>query len=303
MVKIRKYVKENNVDLINVHGYIAGYIARIACYGLKVKVVWTMHVNILDIPSIGKVKRIIRSKVEEFLNRFLTSEIVCVASELKCVVERQRLRIPVSVVYNGIDVNTFSDQYTQKMPFYAHQNNELVLGFVSRLSTQKGIDYLLKLAVILRNEKVNYKMLIVGDGDQKSFIESYIRKNRLEKNVNLYGFQKNVNRVLDSIDVLLLPSLFEGFPMIILEALCSKTPVIASRVNGIPEVVRDNENGFLVAPRNVSDLYRAVLKYVKSPELIKMHGEKGHQTVIENYSKDTMLNQYEKIFSSLVDLK
>jgi glycosyltransferase involved in cell wall biosynthesis len=302
MLKIRKYVKESNVDIVNVHGYIAGYIVRIACCGLKTKVVWTMHVNVLDVPSIGKVKRIIRSKIEGELNRFLTNEVVCVAEELKHVVEKQRIRTPISVVYNGIDVSAFSDTH-KKTSFYVRRDNELVLGFVSRLSTQKGINYLLKLAVVLREEKVNYKMLIVGDGDQKSFIESYIKKNQLEKNVTLYGFQKDVNNVLDSIDVLLLPSLFEGFPMIILEALCSKTPVIASNVNGIPEVVKDNENGFLVTPRDVSALYRAVLKYVQRPELIKIHGEKGHQTVIENYSKDMMLSQYEKIFSSLVDVK
>lgn len=293
---IRKIIQKSNIDVVNVHGYTAGFMVRIACIGLNVKVVWTMHVNILDIPNEKIRFKRTKFKVEQFLNKYLTDNIICVAKELKdeLIEKNKKIKTPIDVIYNGIDTSKF---FNSKAPvFYRKKKDEIVLGFISRLSIQKGIPYLLKLAKRMHDNKQNFTLLIIGDGDQKEYIANFVKKYNLTNEVKLYGFQKDVVPILKSIDVLLLPSLFEGFPMIILEALCSGTPVIASNVNGVPEIIKNSYNGFLVAPKNVTDLYSSVEYYINHPSFIKKHGDNGKQLVMDNFDKSLMLNKYEKIF-------
>lgn len=296
--KLRNILKQYSIDVLNVHGYIAGFGARIACIGLDTKVVWTMHVNIADVNSLNKRKRIIRFKIEQIFNRYLTDRIICVAQELKRKISNNKLKTPVDVIYNGIDVKKFSDHdFASK--FFHKENDELVLGFISRLSSQKGLEYLLSLAVMLKERNKNFKLLIVGEGELEDYVKNYIINEKLEKVVKVYPFQKDIPYVLSSIDVLVLPSLFEGFPMIILESLCSGTPVIASDVNGVPEIIKNDINGFLVPSKNVDALYNATDKYYHNRELIRSQGEAGKDIVNKYYTKERMIFSYKNIFNSL----
>ena len=128
-----------------------------------------------------------------------------------------------------------------------------------------------------------------------------IKEHRLENFIDFRGFQKNVLSVLKDIDVLLLPSFYECFPMIILESLCSGIPVIGSNVNGIPEIINDNVNGFLIAPGNEQDLIEKIIYYIKHKDMLLLHGKNGQKQVMNSFSKEKMISNYIKLYESLLE--
>lgn len=294
IIKFRKFIKEKNINLVNVHGYIAGFYIRVALVGLPIKVVWTMHVDIMDVPNLTRRKKLVRKFIEDFFNRFFTSKIVCVSKSLANRIPKWvSKRTPVEVIYNGIDTKIFkSTSAVNKI----ENKQDLILGFISRLSIQKGIPFLLESVKELANLNVNFKLLIVGEGDLRKDVEKFIAANSLQKYVEILGFKKDVSLILNKIDVLILPSLFEGFPMIILESLATATPVIASNVNGIPEIIQNGKNGFLTTPKNPHEITESILKYYKNRSFIKDHGEYGSEQVHAKFTVTTMIDNYENIF-------
>ncbi|MNN64103.1 N,N'-diacetylbacillosaminyl-diphospho-undecaprenol alpha-1,3-N-acetylgalactosaminyltransferase [compost metagenome] len=130
-------------------------------------------------------------------------------------------------------------------------------------------------------------------------VKRMVKEFDLDAHVAMLGFRTDIPEILGNIDVLVLPSMFEGFPMVILESLCAGTPVIASNVNGVPEVVEHNVNGLLVEPRNVEQLVESMKFYLDHPESIIEHGKQGQSLVHNHFTKDEMMNKHMNLYNSL----
>ena len=295
ILKLRHFIIDNKIDIVNVHGYLAGFYARIATLGLHIRVVWTMHLNIMDVPSMPIWKRILRKQAENVLSLISTNKIIGVSNDLVRSLPRT-LRARSKCIYNGIDV----DHYSFKVNYRSVNEikKEIHLGFVSRLSIQKGLTYLLKAMEILRNLEIPFTLTIAGEGDQLSYIKKFINKYSFEDEIQILGFQADVRPIFENIDLLLLPSLCEGFPMIILEAMSSGIPVIASAVNGIPEVIQDGKNGTLIQARDSGSLALAVLQYWNHPLLIEKQGRVASQQIRSEFNLPKMMAKYNFIFEA-----
>lgn len=298
ILNFRTLVKKNKIDLIHVHGYSAGYFVRVACLGLRdIKIVWTMHLNIADVVTMNSFKRILSTFIENILCKFpiFTNHIICVCNDSKeQLLKRGITNTPISVIYNGID--------NKKFEGIIHNSNsmKLRLGFISRLSVQKNIPVLLQAIKKLSDNGYDISLVIAGEGEMEQFLLKYIEENSLKSTVSFVGFQKNITPLLKNIDLLLLPSLYECFPVIILEALCSGTPVIASNINGVPEVIVNGENGRLIQP-NVDDLYNAIKYYSNNRKEIETQGINGRNLVLRKFTKDIMLSNHEKLYDNILE--
>lgn len=293
--KFRTYILNNNIDIVNVHGYIAGFYVRMALLGTTVKVIWTMHVDIQDVPNMSYLRKKIRKLIENSLNRFATDEVICVSKNLQNRLTKYVKAKKSRVIYNGVNIYKFKKKNYNSI---IHVDGKILkIGFVSRLSMQKGIPYLMDAIKQLRDLGVHFIVFIAGEGDQEDFIKSYLLKHNLNKFVKMIGFQKDVSKVLDQIDLLVLPSLFEGFPMVILESLATGTPVIATKVNGVPEIIKNNVNGSLIKARSSSELVHAILLYYNNRDLLVKQGENGNNIVAKQFTQERMLKMYESIFN------
>jgi len=295
MLSFRKLVRRKKIDIINVHGCSAGFFVRTACAGMKnVKVVWTTHGNIDLIYRKGSFQQWISTKLEDILNKskLFTDCIVTVCEETGERLRKRGVRkIPITNIYNGIDTLYFSD-----MQKSYERKDALRLGFFSRLSRQKDIPLLLETMNKFKKNNVNVSLIIAGDGDEKKDVLEYIQQNDLGGNVKYIGFQNDVKKLFREIDVLVLPTHFECLPMILLEAMCTGTPVIASDVGGISEIVHDNFNGIVVEPENLDSFYSAILKFVNNRLLIKEFGLNAQKYVKDNFDVSVMMKKYNKVF-------
>ena len=144
-----------------------------------------------------------------------------------------------------------------------------------------------------------HKLLVIGDGELKQELINLAEKLGIKDSVIFTGFRNDIPEVLKVIDILALPSLWEGFPVSILEAMASAKPVIASRVGGIPEEIIDEETGLLVPPKNVPALEKAILKLISDQEKSKKMGEAGRKRVEEYFTLDKMIKKTEEVYDKI----
>jgi glycosyltransferase involved in cell wall biosynthesis len=180
------------------------------------------------------------------------------------------------------------------------ENGEVVVGFIGRLTEQKGVEYLIEAISIISASNNNIKFVIVGDGVLKSALENQANKLGLY-NIIFTGFQRNVPQYLQLFDIFVLPSLFEGLPVSVLEAFASGIAVVATKVSGTPEVVHDGINGFLVEPKNAKQLAEKLQILINDPILRKKFAENGKNLVKSQFSAELMVKKTVDVYSKLLN--
>lgn len=202
----------------------------------------------------------------------------------------------VSVVYNGIDVDKFIFRGPQE-----REARPIVFGSIARLTKQKNFSLLFK-AISEMKEKDNCRFLIVGEGELRPQLQREIDSLGLGEIVSLLGLKKDIPYFLAGLDYFVLPSLWEGLGVVILEAGAMGLPVLASRTDGIKEVIEDEKTGLLFENNNWKDL-RNKLDYLashKGQEEVAVLGRNLRQKVIKDFSIKNIGEKYEKIYLSLL---
>jgi glycosyltransferase involved in cell wall biosynthesis len=181
----------------------------------------------------------------------------------------------------------------------------LRLLFVGRLAIEKGLNYLVDAVSLCKTEGLDLELTIVGDGDERKLLESLVEKQNLQHFVDFKGFiplGEALQAVYRRADVFVLPSTSEGMPKVLLEAMANGLVVIASRVGGIPTLVRDGVNGLLVEPRSSVAIARAIRKIATAPVESRILVENGLRTAkrytIEEQTQHTLI-QLKHDFSAL----
>ena len=146
-------------------------------------------------------------------------------------------------------------------------HKSLIITYIGRLSPEKGVKYLIDSVNIIKRDIENFRVFIVGDGKEFFTLKELVKQYSLEDMIIFTGYRENVKDFLEATDILVHPSLTEGIPLSILEAMYSKVPVIATSVGGIPEIIKDCENGILIEPENKEQIAQAVLRLVKDIKL------------------------------------
>lgn len=180
------------------------------------------------------------------------------------------------------------------------QNNDFVVGGVGRLVPQKGFEYLLRAAKIVIEKIPNTKFILVGGGELENKLKNLSRALRIDKNVILTGPRRDMNRIYSIMDIFTLPSLWEPFGNVSLEAMAFGKPVIATDVGGIPEVVEDGVTGILIPPKDSGKLAEVIIYLLKNPEIAKKMGEAGRKRVQKYFTPERVGDEVEKVYEHLV---
>jgi glycosyltransferase involved in cell wall biosynthesis len=162
----------------------------------------------------------------------------------------------------------------------------------------KGHADLLEAAALLQRRGVRAQWLFVSDGALRCSLEQKARSLALS-DVIFMGRRTDVPAIWSRVDLAVHPSWAEGFPNVVLEAMCASRPVIATRVGGIPEVMVDGETGLLVEPRAPDALAARIESLLRAPDRMREMGHRGRARVLECYSLDRMTAAVEEIYGSL----
>jgi glycosyltransferase involved in cell wall biosynthesis len=200
----------------------------------------------------------------------------------------------VKVIYHGIDLKEFDDRIRQeKDPLFSSRQG-IVLGNAGRLTSQKGQQYLIELAHRLKQHNIKFSLYIAGTGEMKPVLEKLIEKHGLQEEVQLLGFVADVENFMDSIDIFILTSLWEGFGYVIVEAMAACKPTIAFNLSSNPEIIIDNQTGFLIEYPDL-DIFCAKLEtLIKDENLRLQFGKKGRETVEKKFQLDDRITDFEQ---------
>jgi glycosyltransferase involved in cell wall biosynthesis len=171
-----------------------------------------------------------------------------------------------------------------------------VVGVVGRLETQKGHVHLLEAWPAVVTAHPDARLLIVGEGSLREVLAERARALHATDSVIFTGFRSDVPRVLDAIDVLALPSLHEGMPLTAIEAAAAGRPVVATAVDGTPEVVRDGETGALVPPADPPALARALLALLDDPAAVARMGREAHRWARERFDIEAHVEATARVY-------
>lgn len=206
----------------------------------------------------------------------------------------------IKVIYNCIDID-YIKNYNRDISIelrkkFSISDSAIVFGTVGRLDTQKGHEFLINASKNVVLEVPDTIFLFVGRGKLKDQLIQKINDNKISEYYRLVGYQENLPEIFDLIDIFVLPSIIEGFPFAVLEAMAASKPVIATSVGGVPEIITDNVNGILVEPMNSDTLAKAMILLAKDSKKRKYFAEKGFEQITENYSLDKMISTTEEIY-------
>ncbi|MFN3476458.1 MAG: glycosyltransferase [Candidatus Methylomirabilales bacterium] len=280
------------------HAYIlAAFVARIA----RVPIVIASRRS-LGYFKVGKPHYLL---AERLANR-MTDLIVANSEAVKEDVIRQEKVEPakVRVVYNGIDPSLYDVPADPALRAELKIPEEAkIVGVVANLIHYKGHRSFLKACQTIKRKHGAVKFLLIGDGPLRGQLEELARELGLEQDVRFLGSRHDIPELLALMDVAVLPSLEEGFPNAVLEAMAAGKPVVATRVGGVPEAVIHGETGLLVPPKDPQALADAILALLDDPPRAEEMGKAGRERVKKEFGLDRMVWEMEGLYEELLSRK
>jgi len=304
--KTYKLLNDTSPAILHTHGGTAGFYGRLATiFNFKGAVIHTYHgIHYLNFER--SLLRYIYTLIDRFLLRF-TDCTICVAQNdfdigLKSNVVKKDKAV---VIHNGVDFEKF---YTHNgnIDFKIKLkigNDSIIIGSVGRLHYQKGYEYLIEASGLVLKYFPNAKFVIVGDGELRESLESLAKAKDVFNSFIFMGNQTNIPELLAQMDVFVLPSLWEGLPLVLLEAMAAKKPVVATNVNGIIEIIESEKDGILVAPKDSAALSSAIIRLLKDNELRERLASNGYIKVTSEFSLNRMIEKTENVYIKYALLK
>ncbi|MGZ3996818.1 MAG: glycosyltransferase, partial [Flavisolibacter sp.] len=252
--RIRKYASKNQINLIHCHGYKSNFYGLLASKR-GIPIVTTNHNWLTSHWKLRAYRRL-----DSLLIRHFT-RIIAVSNGIKKEmltygVPREKIR----VIDNGIDIARFRDTISPEAvkEEFGLKKELMIIGTIGNLSAEKGHVYLLQAAKDIVKNFESVRFFFVGDGPLRAYLKNEAIQLGIGDNVIFTGFRTDIPNLLSIMDIFVLPSVKEGLPMVLLEAMAAKKAVVATRVGAIEKVV-DNGNGILVEPRDAAGLQKAMV--------------------------------------------
>lgn len=200
----------------------------------------------------------------------------------------------IFVIPNGITLNRYEKKQSLNIDI---SNDEKVILYVGRLNAIKGVEYLIEAMDKVNRNYSNARLLLVGDGNLRRILENRVEKLGLSRCITFVGLvsTQDVSKYLANADIFVLPSLSEGFPNVILEAMAVGLPIITTKIRGLPEIVKEGINGYLVDPKNSDQLADKILDLLNNVEIAAMISE-NNRNDIKKYEWENIVKELENVY-------
>lgn len=237
------------------------------------------------------------------LTQLLVTQNVCVSQAVAdfSINEGRLSPDKVCVIPNAVDFRLFAEAEPVDRPTLGTPPDAPLILFVGRLDPQKAPFVLLEAFKCLLAQHTECQLLIVGDGVLRKTISQWVTEKELDGNIHLLGWRPDVPQLLKSANCLALPSLWEGMPNIVLEAMASGLPVVVSQVEGTAELIQHGETGLLAKPGSVEELKTALDAILNDAGLSKRLSERAQQIVADRFTFSKMIDAYEQLFRRLLN--
>ena len=301
--RLWRLLRRERPDVLHTHTAVAAnVIARVVGRLAGVAVIAHMHIE-----NHFRENRVLRAVYRAFDNRSarLCAAILVVSEDTRRSFERQGYPPELmQTVHNGIDLDELEPHADGVRGELGVPEGVPLIGEVGRLCDVKGQRELIEATAMLRDGGSDVRVVLVGEdleqnGEYRRLLERQARELGVADRVLFAGYRGDVPAVLDSIDLFVLPSWIEGLPLVLLEAMAHRRPVVATPVGGTPELVVDGETGVLVPPREPARLAQAIGGLLANPERARAMGEAAYRRVADRFSAQEMEQRVLAVYDRL----
>ena len=288
---LKRIVEKYNIDLIHANSEAAGIVA-----------VKTRNKYKLDIPIVYTAHGVLPAKVKDIINQ--VDKIIAVSNfSREAAIKEGFSANKIEVVYNGVDIDKFKPHEEKRNLLRKKYNipqDAFTMIIVSRIKNlrNKGHQHLLN--VLSEYEVSKYwHLVVIGKGKGLGSLKQKVKEHNLQDRVHLLGHKTDVENYEDMADVVVLPSYFETFGLVLAEGMAMEKPAVAFKVGGVPEVIEDNKTGFVVDYDNDDELVEKLAILAKNPDLCKQMGIQARKKVAKDFANGIMIKKLEEIYKSL----
>lgn len=291
--RLSRIFKDEKIDIVHSHNFAPMLYGTIGAKMAKVRLILnTIH---------GREKKIKHNYIWSKICGF-NDYVVTISQDARNEFLKYAKIKPdrVKVIHNGVDVFniiTTTDNKAMKEKL-GILSSDFVVGTVSRLSGEKDQFTLLKAFKEVANNLSNVRLVIAGDGKLKRELESYSAQLGISDKVLFLGFRNDIGDILPVFDVFVLTSLTEGISISLLEAMAASKPVVATRVGGNLEIIKDGETGYLVPPKNSREIANAIMLLLRDRDLSGRIGSEARNKVENYFSLNKMVSEYETFYEN-----
>lgn len=295
--EIRKFLailREEKPDIVHSHLFFATrFAALLAKFTGVSKVIETAHIREAWRKGIKKVYAI-----DRFFYRFV-DKVIAVSDAVKTylIKDKKLSKEKTELIRNGVDLEKF------KPNLKIRNNGKFKIGVIGRLEPQKGHRYFLEAVKMLDGDSKDVKFLIIGEGGLRKDLEQRCKELKIEDRVEFLGFRKDIVSVLRELDLIVLPSLYEGLPLVALEAGAVGKPTIVTNVDGSPEVIINNKTGLVISSKDSQSLKEAIEKMISSEKLVAEFGKNARKYIKNNFSLKQQIEKTQNLYKRLVAWK
>jgi glycosyltransferase involved in cell wall biosynthesis len=304
-------IKRERPTILHTHTAKAGAVGRIAALlagpARPPIIVHTFHGHVLR-GYFNPLMTFGFRTLEHLLAR-VTTKLIAVSPEVRDDLVRLRVA-PASkfeVVRLGIELDERTDVHADVRAETRRQlgvgQDAFVVGWVGRMTSVKRTDDVVRALRGLLDRGIDAYLCLVGDGPDRDHLEQYAHELGVVQRCLFVGYQGDVARFYSAIDALLLPSVNEGTPVSVIEALAAQRPTVATRVGGTPDVIRDGVDGFLVEVGDAEGLSDRLAELARDPERRAQMGAAGRERVLGRYAVERLVDDIDRLYRSLLDAR
>jgi glycosyltransferase involved in cell wall biosynthesis len=302
LLKLYNICRREKIDIIHTHSSKAGILGRWAAAFSKVPFIihtihgWGFH------SRQNSLKKKFFIALEK-LSAGITDRLIAVSrANIATGIENGiGTKKKYTLIRSGIKPSRFRDGEVNiaglKRELKLEEDAKIV-GMVACFKPQKAPLDFISVAKRITETRPGIQFLLIGDGSLRPKVEGLIKKLSLEKKVILAGWRKDIPRILKTIDLLVLTSLWEGLPRVFPEAMASGLAIVATKVDGAPEAIEEGVNGFLVAPGDIDGMVEKIITLLDEPERLKEMGRKGSEKVFPEFDIDLMVTKIDTLYQA-----
>jgi len=299
VMRLARLLRRERVDLLHAHQYTPFFYALTSRLGRKVPVLFTEHGR--HVPDYPRRKRMMANRL--LLGR--CDRVIGVGQSVRqALIANEGIPAErVSVIYNGIDTNAFSNGFHERARLRREigiDPGDLVIVQVARL------DYLKDHVTAVRSlkrvvaQRLDAHLVLIGEGPEQEKTEAEVRRCNLARHVHFLGLRSDVGRLLHAADLFLLTSISEGIPLTVIEAMSAGLPVVATRVGGLAEIVEEGRTGLLARSGDDQELADCILRLGANPELRSAMGRSGRERARRVFSQTRMHDDYRRLYDDML---
>jgi L-malate glycosyltransferase len=299
LLRIIRLLRDHDINVLHVHGYKATVLGGVAARLTSVPLVRTEHGRLEPRQGLGRVKMMANTTLERLLSGALAQTTVHVSADIQNLAAGRHARGRQTVIYNGIEPDGFAGPRAPMPVDLASDRDVFRVGIVGRVSPVKGHETLLR-AWSRLTRLSRLRLYVVGSGPSETACRALAQTLGVESSVRFLGFRDDVPRLLSHLDLLVMPSLHEGLPYTLLEAMLAGVPVLASATGGLREVIVHGVNGLLVPPGDEGALADAIARAYADPALRLTLVEHAYNTIRSKFLADAMVDRYVEVYRDAV---